>query len=260
MGRARPGARLETVLQVGCNCPKVRPATGACSMHRKPGVSCHVRALAVFLLAVLAVAPGFALSGGATEALRPAVDRVLHILADPALHGAQRTPERRAAIHDIMAGVIDFPDAARRALGVHWQGRTEVERDEFVGLFRELVSYSYIVTMEGYSGQTVAFVGESERDDTVIVLTRMQGRQGPAVPIDYRMHERNGRWLVYDVVVEGVSLVSNYRDQFNSIVRTTSYTELVTRMRARVAELKSGGRRVAFGAARVARPLAGVSR
>ncbi len=223
-------------------------------------MSCRVSALVVFVLGVLAVAPGFALSGGATEALRRAIDRVVHILADQTLRGAPHAPERRAAIHDVMAAIIDFPDAARRALGVHWQGRTEKERDEFVGLFRELVSYSYIVTMEGYSGQTIAFVGESERDDTVIVLTRMQGRQGPPVPIDYRMHERNGRWLVYDVVVEGVSLVSNYRDQFNSIVRTTSYAELVTRMRTRVAELKGGVRPVALTDIRVVDPLAGDSR
>ena len=216
-------------------------------MHPHCDVRLRSRILAVIAFGVLATAPSWACAGGPTEILRPAVDRVVQILADPMLHGPAHTPERRRALRTVMEDVIDFPDAARRALGVHWQGRTDAERDEFVTLFEDLVTYSYIVTMEAYAGQTVVFVGErAEGEGVTTVLTKIQSRQGPPVPIDYRMHERAARWLVYDVNVEGVSLVGNYRNQFNSIIRTTSYAELIHRMRTRVNELKGGIGPVAF--------------
>jgi phospholipid transport system substrate-binding protein len=215
-------------------------------MHRNRVVKLWSTIPCVIVLGVLAAAPGRAPAGAATEILRPAVDRVLHILADPALKGAEHTAERRQALQAVMAGVIDFPDAARRALGVHWQERTDAERDEFIALFKELVTYSYIVTMEGYASQSVAFVSEMESEGIATVLTKIQDRQGQPVPIEYRMHQRDTRWLVYDVLVEGVSLVGNYRTQFNSIIRTTSYPELIHRMRTRVGELKGGASPVAL--------------
>jgi len=193
--------------------------------------------LGAVALALVAAPPGRATAGLPTETLRPAMDQVLRILNDATLKGAARAPERRAALRAVMDTVIDFPDAARRALSVHWPARTEAERGEFVTLFKELVTYSYIVTMEAYAGQTIVFVGEAEHDGITTVFTKVQGRQGSPVPVEYRMHQRGPRWLLYDVIVEGVSLVANYRAQFNTVVRTSSYEELVRRIRARVAEL-----------------------
>jgi len=190
----------------------------------------------VVLTAMLAQ-PDPAPAGPATDAIRPAVEEVVRILADASLRGPAHTRERRVALRAVMDMVLDYPDAAQRALGIHWQSRSEAERAEFTSLFQDLVTYSYIVTMEGYAGQTVLFTDETKRDGAVFVLTQLQGKQGPPVPIEYRMHQRGERWLIYDVVVEGVSLVGNYRAQFNTIIRTTSYEELVRRMKARVAEL-----------------------
>jgi phospholipid transport system substrate-binding protein len=164
----------------------------------------------------------------------------LRILDDPALKGEARTGERRAALRGVMESVIDFPEAARRALAVHWRARTEPEREEFVGLFKDLVTYSYIRLMEPYAGETVQIVGESQTNGTTTVLTRIHRRQGEPIPVDYRMHLVGTRWLIYDVTVEGVSLVANYRVQFNTIIQTSSYGELVRRMRARVAALSQG--------------------
>jgi phospholipid transport system substrate-binding protein len=195
--------------------------------------------LAAVTLALVAVVPGPASAGVATETLQPAMDQVLSILNDATLKGPARTPKRRAALRAIMNTVIDFPDAARRALSVHWQARTEAERDEFVTLFKDLVTYSYIVTLEAYAGQTIVFVGEAEHDGITIVSTKVESPGRAPVPVEYRMHQRGARWLVYDVVVEGVSLVANYRAQFNTVVRTSSYDELVRRIRVRVAELTS---------------------
>jgi phospholipid transport system substrate-binding protein len=192
--------------------------------------------VAVLALALVGVLPGGAGAGSATDELRPAIDKVLRILDDPALKGEARTRERRAALRGVMESAIDFPEAARRALAVHWRARTEAEREEFVGLFKDLVTFSYIRLMEPYAGETVQIVGESATNGTTTVLTRIHRRQGEPIPVDYRMHVQATRWLIYDVVVEGVSLVANYRVQFNSIIHTSSYEELVRRIRARVAE------------------------
>ena len=193
--------------------------------------------IAALLVALVGALPDVATAGGATDELRPAIDKVLRILDDPTLKGEAKTRERRAALRGVMESAIDFPEAARRALAVHWRTRTEAEREEFVGLFKELVTYSYIRLMEPYAGETAQIVGESPTNGTTTVLTRIQRRQGEPIPVDYRMHIPARRWLIYDVVVEGVSLVANYRGQFNSIIQTSSYGELVRRLRARVAAL-----------------------
>jgi phospholipid transport system substrate-binding protein len=191
---------------------------------------------ATLAFAILGTFPGSATAGGATDALRPTIDEVVRILDDPALKGPAHAPERRAALRGVMEGVIDFPEAARRALALHWRDRTEAERAEFVGLFKDLVTYSYILKIEPYAGETVVFVGESEHDGITTVFTKVQSRRGP-IPVDYRMHELGSRWLVYDVFVEGISLVGNYRAQFNTIIQTASYAELVRRIKARLGEL-----------------------
>jgi phospholipid transport system substrate-binding protein len=187
-------------------------------------------------LALAGAGPGPAEAGSATEALRPAIDQVLRVLEDPALKGPARTVPRRAALRGVIEEIIDFPEAARRALALHWRNRTEAERAEFVALFKDLVTYSYILKIEPYAGEVVVFAGESAQDGVTTVLTRIQARGGP-IPVDYRMHAPAGRWLVYDVLVEGVSLVGNYRAQFNTIIQTSSYAELVRRIKARLAEL-----------------------
>lgn len=192
----------------------------------------------VAVVALTGAPPAGAGAGGATDELRPAIDKVVRILDDPALRGEARTSERRAALGSVLASAIDFPEAARRALATHWRQRTDAEREEFTGLFKDLVTYSYIRLMEPYAGETVQIVGESQTDSMTTVLTRIQRRHGDPVPVDYRMHLRGTRWLIYDVVVEGVSLVGNYRVQFNTIIQTGSYGELVHRMRARLAELR----------------------
>ena len=149
----------------------------------------------------LGAAPQPATAGPATETLRPAIDQVLRILDDPALKSVEHTRERRATLRAVMETVLDFPDAARRALSVHWAARTEAEREEFVRLFKDLVTSSYIVTMEASAGQRVVYVGEAEHDGITTVLTRVGARQGSPIPVEYRMHQRRSRWLVYDVIV-----------------------------------------------------------
>ncbi len=187
--------------------------------------------------ALLAGTPACAAPATATETLKPAIDHALRILDDPALKGAAHTHERRLALRAVIERVVDFPDAARRAMGMHWRDRTDAERAEFIALFKDVVTYSYIAQLELYAGEAVTFTGESEREDTTTVSTRIAARRGP-IPVDYRMHRTpDGAWRIVDVLVEGVSLVGNYRAQFNTIIQTASYAELVRRLKARVADL-----------------------
>ena len=197
----------------------------------------HVTFAIALMVATLGAPPTSMAAATATDALRPVVDKVLRVLDDSAMKGEPRTVERRAALRSVMETAIDFPEASRRALALHWRTRTPAEREEFTALFRDLVTYSYIRMMEPYAGEKVQFVGETEADGSVTVQTRILRLRGDPVPVDYRMHRRGSRWLVYDVAVEGVSLVATYRAQFNTIIQTSSYEELVRRLRVRVAEL-----------------------
>jgi phospholipid transport system substrate-binding protein len=208
-------------------------------MMRKPGTAVAILAilgiLALGSAGVVLAVPRMEPAGPATDTLRPAIDEVLRVLTDPGLSGTGRKAQRKAAMRAVMERTIDFPDAARRALAVHWAARTPEERTEFVRLFEDLVIASYTTQLDGYGVERVVFVGESHDEDLVTVHTRADSRQRVSVPIDYRMHRREGRWLVYDVLVEGVSLVGNYRAQFNTVIRTQSYAELVHRMKAQAA-------------------------
>ena len=137
-------------------------------------------------------------AGPPTDQLKPAVERVIRILQDPALKREVKTVERR---------------------------------EEFVRLFRDLLERTYISIIERYSGEQITYSGDSIDGGQAIVRTKFLTKQGREVPIDYRMMHQGDRWLIYDVLVENVGLVGNYRTQFNQIIRTSSFEELVKKMR-----------------------------
>jgi len=136
-------------------------------------------------------------------------------------------------IRAVTDAVFDWNEMAQRVLGRHWQGRTEGERAEFVRLFTDLLERAYIGKIERYSGEKVRFLGETVDGDQATVRTALVTRQGTEIPMDYRMALRGARWLIYDVVIEHVGVVSNYRTQFDQILRTASYQELVKRIKER---------------------------
>ena len=184
-------------------------------------------ASAVVLALLLVAAPGWA--GQPTDQLRTEINRVLKVLDDPELKKEGR--ERRVEVRRIANDIFDFEETARRSLARHWAPRTPAERDEFVQLFADLLERSYLSKIELYGGEKIAYVGETIDGDVATVKTKITTRQGTEIPVDYRMHKRGDKWLVYDVIIEGVSLVANYRVQFNKIITTSSYAELVKKMR-----------------------------
>lgn len=186
------------------------------------------RALAAWLL--LAVAP--VASSGPTEIVQAAVDQIVQALDDPALARPAMAERRRAEIRRIADRVFDFHEMARRALARHWADRTPQERDEFVRLFRELVERAYIGKLEAYAGEKVIWGPETVEGESATVRSRILSRRGE-IALHYRLHWHGGRWAIYDMAIEGVSLVSSYRSQFARIIQTSSYGDLVRKLRAR---------------------------
>jgi phospholipid transport system substrate-binding protein len=183
--------------------------------------------LAVAVL--LAVSPALAVAGEPTEQLRGHVDAVIR-----SLQTKEGTPdERRAAVRKIAERIFDFEETAKRALGRHWQSRTPAERQEFVNLFTDLLEHSYLSKIEQYGGEKVTYLGDSVEGEQATVRSKIVTPKGTDIPLDYRMLRKDARWLVYDVVIEGVSLVGNYRTQFNKIIQTSSWDDLVQRLRSK---------------------------
>jgi phospholipid transport system substrate-binding protein len=175
-----------------------------------------------------------AMAGAPTDQLKQRVDEVIKVVDDPAL--ANKPVERHAAVRKIAEDVFDYPDTAQRALGPHWNARTPQERQEFIQLFADLLDRAYVGKIDLYQGEKVRYAGETVEGDQATVKTRIVTKKGSEVPVDYRMHLKNGRWLVYDVIIEGVSLISNYRTQFNKVVQTESYPALVQKLKAKETE------------------------
>ena len=181
-----------------------------------------------------------ALAGVPTDQLRQRVDEVVRVLEDPSNKG--KPAQRRAAVRKISEEIFDYPDTARRTLGPHWTARTPEEQREFVQLFADLLDRAYFSKIDSYQGEKVRYGAETINGNEAIVKTMIVTRAGAEVPVDYRMHLADGRWLVYDVNIEGISLVANYRTQFNKIVQTESYQTLVQKLRAKDAEPASSNR------------------
>jgi phospholipid transport system substrate-binding protein len=195
----------------------------------------RVLAIVTVLLLVLAIA-GRVWAGPPTDQLRAQIDRVIKVLEDPELKRDSRQRDRRGAVRQIANEIFDFSETARRSLARHWAGRTQAERDEFVQLFSDLLERSYISKIELYGGEKITYAGDSIEGESALVRTKILTKQGTEIPIEYRMLRRGDKWLVYDVVIEGVSLIANYRTQFNKIITTSSFQELVKKMKTKQEE------------------------
>jgi phospholipid transport system substrate-binding protein len=190
------------------------------------------------VVAVVALVAGRdAWAGAPTEQLRTQIDRVIKVLEDPEMTKESRMVERRTAIRRVANEIFDFTETTRRSLGTHWQVRTPQEREEVTRLFADLLERSYIGKIEMYSGEKIQFLGDTIDGDQATVRSRLITKQGTEIPVDYRMHRASGdRWLTYDVAIEGVSLVANYRAQFNKIIQTSGYKSLVKKLAAKEQE------------------------
>ena len=168
----------------------------------------------------------------ALDEVKTTVDQVLGILADPALKGPSRTTERRAKMRTVILERFGFDEMAKRALGVEWAARTPAERKEFVSLFTDLLERSYISRIEDYGGEKIVYQGQTVDGDHAEVHSDII-KGGERTQIVYRLLRHPGGWQVYDLVIDGVSLVNNYRVQFGQIIGQSGYAGLLKKLRAK---------------------------
>jgi phospholipid transport system substrate-binding protein len=182
-------------------------------------------------------------AGPPTDQLRTYTDQVLKVLQNPAL----TLPERREAVKHLAEEVFEVSETAKRALGQHWLQRTPAEREEFVKLFANLLEQTYIARIGEFGGEKLMYVSEQIDGDRAIVRARITTKKGTEVPIESRLLQKETRWLIYDILVENLSLISNYRSQFDRVIRTTSYEELVKRLKTRGDVLGEKGAKTSRG-------------
>src|SRR6266446_3133939 len=189
-----------------------------------------VRAVALVASVVLAVAPcPPAWAGGPTEALRQMFTAVNRILDDPEL---RKTPaELRAALRNVLLPSFDSRETARLVLGDEWPARTPPERDEFAALLVDRFERTYVFRIATHApmdrGLAIRYVDESTVGRTATVSTAMVNREGGEIPVEYRLIQRDGRWAIFDVVIDDGSLVDNYRTLFSRVIAQSSYPDVV---------------------------------
>lgn len=171
-----------------------------------------------------------AVAGGATEAMKGTIDATLKIVQDKELKQPGKAKERRRRLEEVVGDRFDYQEMSRRALGAPWNTLSDKDKEEFVALFRTLLINSYADKIETYSGEGVQYLNERTEKDYAEVRTKvLTGKI--EIPLDYRLLNKGDEWRVYDVVVDGVSLVNNYRGQFSKILRTSTFADLVDQLR-----------------------------
>ncbi|HBT96707.1 MAG TPA: hypothetical protein DEB25_03240 [Desulfobulbaceae bacterium] len=195
---------------------------------------------ALLLLVALIAAPTMA-APNPTDTLRPVLDRIIAVLIDPSLQGDAHMAARQARIMDTVKEAFNFREMCRRVLGPTWNQISAAEQDHFTNEMTEFLKNIYIGRLEEYSGQQVRYINELIRGNLAQVATEID-YQGKPVPLIYIMDNSGGRWMVYDIYIEGLSLVNNYREQFRSIIRTEKYAGLIKMIEAKNRENAGGGK------------------
>ena len=174
-----------------------------------------------------------------TDEVKKTVDEVVNIVADKELKKPQNEEKRRQRVKGAVAKIFDYEEMARRSLATHWKERNPAQRKEFVELFTTLLENSYAGKIESYNQEKIVYLQENVEGDHAEVRSKVVTAKRDEYTLDYRLLNKGGKWMVYDVVIEGVSLVSNYRSQFNRIISNQGYPELVKKLRTKSEEIKA---------------------
>lgn len=173
--------------------------------------------------------------GSPTEAMRTTVGQALGVLQDQELKKPERTDERVTRLKKIADARFDYGEMAKRSLGGQWDKIDESERHEFVDLFTEFLTATYVEKMHSYSDEEVIFLNERLEGNYAEVKSIMVGKK-TEIPMDYRLMMKGDDWKAYDIVIDGISLVQNYRGQFTAIFRSSSHEQLVQVLREKIAQ------------------------
>lgn len=192
----------------------------------------------LMLFLFLAAMPGPASAGAPTEQVQSTVDHILGILKNPRLKGDAAKKERREQLREAIFARFDFPEMSKRSLGTQWRKLSPNDQEEFVKLFTDLLERTYVNQIEAYKDEKVMFLKETLDNNFAEVQSRVVSGKGEEFSLNYRAHRVGTEWKVYDVVVENISVINNYRAQFNRILVNQSYEELVRRMKDKQIEFK----------------------
>lgn len=193
--------------------------------------------IATLFLGVLLAAPtANSFAGLPTDQIKSTVDKALAVLKNPRLKSEAKTKERHEQLRQILFARFDFIEMAKRSLGGNWRRRTPKEQEEFVRLFTELLERAYIDRIESYADEKFVYQEEKQDGNYAEVESQIVSAKGEEYSINYKLHLVGGEWKVYDVVIENISLVNNYRSQFNRVIANSSYEELIRRLKEKQAE------------------------
>ena len=192
--------------------------------------------LVVVFAVILAWNPGLAVASQVTEDVKDTIDKVIEIVGREDLKDNKEA--RREALREVIDQRFNYHQMVRRALAKNWKGRSDQERREFTGLFKKLLENSYASKLESYSDETINFTDEVIKGKYALVKTKVV-RKASTIAVDYKLINGGGVWKIYDFVIEGVSMVRNYRSQFSKIIRKDSYEGLVRKLTDKVNELEN---------------------
>lgn len=191
-------------------------------------------------LIMLSLVVSDAMAAEPLQVAKEVIEQALGILNNPAYAGPAQKEQRRRLVKQIVDRRFDYREMAKRSLGPTWSKLNNSQRDEFVRLFADLLEASYSDKIDRYAKHVkVDYTGQS-LDDGYAEVRTVVVRPNDRIPLTYRLFNASGSWMIYDVVIEGVSLVSNYRSQFARVIHQSSYAELVRRLRTKMNEQKSG--------------------
>ena len=173
-----------------------------------------------------------------TDEVKKVVDEVVRIVSSKELKKSQNEGKRRAELRKAIGSIFDFGQMAKLSMGAHWKKRTPAEQKTFVPLFQSLLENSYAKKIESYNNEKVVYLKENIDGEYSEVKSKVLTAKGEEFSLDYRLKKQGSKWMVYDVVIEGVSLVANYRGQFNRIIQAQGYDELVKKLQAKGADIK----------------------
>ena len=197
-----------------------------------------------FFVSIIAVST-LSQAGEPTESIRKTADRIIAIVSDPELQTSgkdvdekkshkDKLKKRNRLVREAVDERFDWEEMSRRTLARHWRDRTDDEKKEFIDLFGKLLERTYLDQVEGYSGEKVIYLDEAVDGDYAVVRVKIITKKETEIPVKYRLKKKGNDWFVYDVSIEGVSLVNNYRTQFNTIIVRYKYKGLIKRLRAKV--------------------------
>ena len=196
--------------------------------------------LAIAAAAVLHTAlPNRAVAGVPTEQVRQTADKVLQVLQDPRFKANGNMSQRREQLRQILGARFDFAEMAKRSLGSNWQKGSSAEQQQFVRLFTDHLEKSYIAQIESYAGEKIIYGREAVEQDQAEVETKIVTKKSEQVAVNYKLKADGTDWKVYDVVIENVSLVNNFRTQFSRILAKGSFAELISQLEAKSTGNKS---------------------